>query len=67
MNVGGAWVVWIVMVPLLGALITFVMGRRAGPVIALVTACGIIVSLAGLIRQLSIHGPIRHAIGGWGT
>jgi len=66
-NVGGAWVVWIVMVPLLGALITFVMGRRVGPVIALVTACGIVVSLAGLIRQLSIHGPIRHAIGGWGA
>ena len=67
MSGADAWIAWIVMTPLLGALIAFVIGRRVRPLIALVTAGGIVVSLAGLIRQLSLHGPFRYAIGGWGA
>jgi len=60
-----AWVVWIVITPLLGALASFVIGGRVGPQIALVTAGGIVVSFVGLTRQLALHGPVRYAMGGW--
>lgn len=62
-----AWIVWIVMTPLIGALTAFVVGRRAGPLIAFVSAGGIGVSLAGLIRQVLLNGPIRYPVGGWGA
>lgn len=67
MSATGPWVVWIVMTPLLGALISFLIGRRVRPLIALVTAAGTVFSLVALIRQLSLHGPVRYAIGGWGA
>lgn len=62
-----AWIVWIVMTPLIGALTAFVVGRRVGPIVALVSAGGIGVSLIGLIRQVSLYGPVRYPLGGWGA
>jgi formate hydrogenlyase subunit 3/multisubunit Na+/H+ antiporter MnhD subunit len=62
-----AWIVWIVMVPLIGALTAFVSGSRVGPLVAFVSAGGIGVSLVGLIQQVSRHGPVRYPVGGWGA
>ena len=62
-----AWIAWIVIAPLIGAITAFAIGRRVGPFIAFVSAGGIGVSLVGLIRQVSLHGPVRYPVGGWGA
>ena len=67
MSEADAWTVWIVLLPLTGALFTFAIGGRAGRPIAILTGSGIAVSLVGLIREVSLNGPIHHPVGGWGA
>lgn len=67
MTAADAWAVSIVMLPLTGALVAFAIGARAGPPVAIVTASGIAVSIVGLIGQVSLNGPVRHSVGGWGA
>ncbi len=67
MSGAAAFIVWIVIVPLVGAITAFVFGRRVGPLVAFASAGGIVVSLVGLIQQVALHGPVRYPLGGWGA
>lgn len=65
MSAAESCTVWIVVLPLAGALFAFAIGGRAGPPIAIVTGGGIAASIVGLMRQISLNGPVRHQVGGW--
>ncbi|MCO6459446.1 MAG: hypothetical protein J5I93_29390 [Pirellulaceae bacterium] len=67
MSASGAWMVSLVLAPLLAASIALVVGRRSGPYAALAAAAAIVCSLAGLIGQLERHGAAASAVGGWGS
>jgi formate hydrogenlyase subunit 3/multisubunit Na+/H+ antiporter MnhD subunit len=67
LSTADAWIVWVVLAPLIGAVTAFVVGRSAGLPIAIATCAGVVASIAGLIRQVVLHGPARYAIGGWGA
>lgn len=59
-----AWVAGVVVIPLVGALVAVLAGRRAAP-IAVVTAVGAAVAAAALVRQIARDGVVEHAVGGW--
>jgi formate hydrogenlyase subunit 3/multisubunit Na+/H+ antiporter MnhD subunit len=57
----------LIMVPLAGAPLAFLLGRRVAPYAALVTAvvtAGLSVALAARVLAA---GPVRYAVGGWGA
>ena len=57
-----------IMIPLVAALLAFLMGRRTPlPWLLLITATGIILALVGLTGQVREAGVLRYAIGGWGA
>ena len=62
-----SWMVWSIVIPLAAAPAAFLLGRRVARLLTLLTAAGLVVTGVGLIQQLSISGPQRHAIGGWGA
>lgn len=53
-----------IVLPLIGALAGFLWQRQAAS-LGLITALGIVVSVAGLSWQVATHGAQRYAIGGW--
>lgn len=67
MSGSGAWMVSLVLAPLLAASIALVAGRRAGLYVALAAAVAVVCSLAGLSVQLERQGAVRSAVGGWGS
>ncbi len=67
LTVSTPWVAWIVLLPLAGAALSFLLGRRAARTLALPTASGILLCAGGLCRQVGESGPLRYAVGGWGA
>ena len=60
------WAVFLIAVPLGGALLCFLFPRGAH-VSGLVTAALALLGAVGLAGQVAVLGPQRHDIGGWGT
>lgn len=60
------WQVILVILPLVGALACFLWMRLA-VVLGLITALGVVASVAGLGWQITTLGTQRYAIGGWGA
>jgi formate hydrogenlyase subunit 3/multisubunit Na+/H+ antiporter MnhD subunit len=55
------------MLPLLGALVAFLVRQYALPWLALLTAAGITANLTVLTMNVWQTGPLRHPVGGWGA
>lgn len=65
MNVVDTLMVWPIVLPLAGAVVAFLIGRRSEILLALLTTLGVLVAVSSLAWQVWRHGPQRHAIGGW--
>lgn len=63
----GLWLAGPIMLPLLSALVTFLLRQYALPWLALLTAAGITTNLTVLTVALWHTGPLRHPVGGWGA
>lgn len=61
------WLAWPILLPLVAAIVVFLLGRRSGALVTLLAASGILLTVAGLTWQVWKHGPQRHAVGGWGA
>jgi len=62
---GAMWATVLVVLPLLAAVLTFIIGRRSVPLLPLLTLTGILGGVVGLGLQVWQWGPQRYAIGGW--
>ena len=60
------WAVLIILLPLSGAIICFLLPRRVR-LLGLLTASGIIAGVTGLAWQIVTQGAQRYAIGDWGA
>ena len=62
------WAILLIILPLVGGMFSFLWPRSA-TIVGMVTAFGIILSVAGLGWQLHYidEGTYRHAVGGWGA
>ena len=61
-----AALVWLVMGPLMGAVVAYLGGDRVGAVVTIFTAGS--VAVAAVLCAMAVwevEGPIRYAIGGW--
>lgn len=56
---------WVVVIPLLGAALVFLAGRRASTPIGLLTSLVTLVATANLTWLIWNDGPQRYTIGGW--
>lgn len=56
---------WIVLVPLGGGILAFLLRGRAQVVLSLGTAAGTLAAVAALAARLWRDGPQAHAVGGW--
>lgn len=63
---GSDWVAACVTLPLLGALAGFVM-PRAAPLLGILSALGVTVSVTGVAIQVARHGTVVYLVGGWGA
>ena len=61
------WVIVPVVLPLLAALATFVMGQRILYWLAAPMLTGYVLSLVALTLQLHFGAPLRYAVAGWGA
>jgi len=66
-TVSPAWAVWLVLLPLAGAALSFILGRCAARRLTVLAAPGILLCACGLYRQVGESGPLRYAVGGWGA
>lgn len=62
---GALWATVLVVLPLLGAVFTFISGRRSVPLLPLLTLTGILGGVVGLGLHVWQWGPQRYAISGW--
>ncbi len=60
------WVVWVILVPLIGALLAVVY-RREGALIGVGSALFTALCVAVLTGQFLAQGAMRHHLGGWGA
>lgn len=58
------WIVIIILLPLSGAILSFLFPRRV-KLLGLLLAPAVIAAVAGLAWQVTEHGAQRYAIGGW--
>lgn len=61
------WAIWVIIVPLALACLSFLLGKRAALWVSFCAAGGILISVVGLATQVWDHGPLRYPLGGWGT
>lgn len=61
-----ATVVWSILLPLSGAILAFLLPRRAG-FFGLTSAFCILIAVIRLCKLLMAEGPLRYAVGGWGA
>ncbi len=61
------WETGLVMIPLAAAVLAFVSGPHHRLWLPLLTIAAIAFCLIGLTGQVLMHGPQRHAVGGWGA
>lgn len=66
LSTNAPWVIWVILVPLVGALLAFVY-RRQGALIGVGTALLSSVCVAVLTGQFLAQGAMRHHLGGWGA
>ena len=60
------WVVWVILIPLIGAMGCF-MWPRQGRLLGMASAIATAVAALALYLQLSKQGVIRYALSGWGA
>ena len=60
------WMLWTIALPLAGALLAFLLPRRAAP-IGLVTALLTAASACAVLLQVAFGGPRLYQLGGWGA
>jgi multicomponent Na+:H+ antiporter subunit D len=58
---------WTVIIPLTGAALTFLLGRRFTAPIGLLTAGATLVAAGALVFGVWTEGALRHDLGGWGA
>lgn len=58
------WLAWTILIPLVGAMSAYVSGRRA-PAVGTLFALGTVIATVGLVAEVAMNGPLRHAVGGW--
>jgi len=63
-SLASPWIIWVVLSPLIGAILTFLWPRHA-PFVVPLTALSTVGSVAGLVWQVAELGVGRTAIGGW--
>ncbi len=59
------WIVFPIVLPLLAAILAFVLRTRAALAVSLLAALGIVVTVAGLTAQVATEGAQSYPIGGW--
>jgi multicomponent Na+:H+ antiporter subunit D len=57
---------WAVLVPLVGAVLSFLAGRRAGRWVAGIATLGTLCAASTAAVAVGTRGPLRHLVGGWG-
>lgn len=62
-----AWMEVALALPLTGAVMTLMLGRRAAPVVGLLAGLAGAAASIGLAVAVSKHGPFRYLVGGWGA
>ena len=60
-----ALLVWVILLPFVGAMVAFILGPRKSPIVTIITSCCIIFVVTALTWQVWTYGPQRHDIGGW--
>ena len=66
MTTASAWAAWPIVIPLLGALGSWLVGRRSAAV-AIVTALATVAATIVLALDVGAHGTVRHRVAGWGA
>ncbi len=59
------WMALAIMIPLLAAVLSFIGGRRTGPLFTLAAMVGVLVSVSWIAVQVWTQGPQSEAVGGW--
>jgi len=59
------WMALAIMIPLLAAVLSFIGGRRTGPLFSIAAMVGVLVSVLWLAVQVWTQGPQSEAVGGW--
>ena len=60
------WIVWVILIPLIGAMACFMWPRR-GNLLGMISTIATGVACIALYLQLLDHGVLRYALGGWGA
>lgn len=58
----GSWIAWLIALPFLGMLLSFLLPGRW---VAVITAAAVLGALFQMVPQLVQSGPLHHAPGGW--
>lgn len=61
------WLPWAIAVPLLAAVLGFVIGQRLRILVVLGTCAGVLLATAGIATQVGADAVQVHAVGGWGA
>ncbi len=61
-----SWAVWVILIPLIGALLCVVWPRRRH-LLGIMTAVATVAAVIALYLQLLDQGVMRYAVGGWGA
>lgn len=60
-----SWAVWPIVIPLIGAIASFILHTRFTSRISLIAASLTSISVLGLLWCVIQHGPLRYDVGGW--
>ena len=60
------WIIWVILLPLIGALLCFLQPRRAN-LFGIASAVATTLATLALALQLLEQGVLRYALGGWGA
>ena len=66
MSSASAWAAWSIVLPLLGALTSWLLGRR-NVTVSLLAAFATLFAVGRLALEVSTAGVLRHRVGGWGA
>lgn len=63
---GTPWIIWIILIPLMGAMLCFMWPRRVN-LLGMISAVATALTSVALYLQLLDDGAIRYTLGGWGA
>ena len=66
MNASSAWPAWTVVTPLIGALASWLTGRKCA-LVAIASAVATLAVTIVLACEVHVRGPVSHRVGGWGA